>query len=398
MRTPDITSPIRIAVVVGTRPEAIKLMPVLRELARRGPAVAVSIISTSQHTDLLAPLLAALRIDVAHHLAIDRASGSLDQLLGGLLCALDPVLDAIRPDAIVVQGDTTSALAGALAGFHRRLEVVHVEAGMRSGNPASPFPEEVNRRLITTLASRHMAATNRNVAALMAEGVAPDRIQCTGNTVVDAVRLMLEECPPSAELSTLLRRTAGRRLIVLTTHRRENFGDVMVGHLGALGAFVDAHEDVVVVFPVHPNPAVQAAIATAFRMPLRVQFVAPMLYPDFLHLLGASWLIVSDSGGIQEEAVTLGKPIIVLRDTTERPEVLETGLGHLAGHDPGMLASLLNRHYTQLGLPRVQRKGRNPFGDGFASQRIVDSIVQIFGGVTAAPTEKPSHEQAAHHI
>jgi len=375
----SLSGPIRVAIVFGTRPEAIKLMPLLREFGRRAQAFRSSVIATSQHTDLLAPLLSTLRIGVDHHLPVQRSGQSLDQLLGKLLCALDPVLDAVKPDVIVVQGDTTSALAGALAGFHRRIEVVHVEAGLRSGDPDSPFPEEVNRRLITTLATRHMAATERNVQALLREGVSGERIVCAGNTVVDAAHLMLDECAPSADLSAVLEAAAGRRLLVLTTHRRENFGATMVGHLAALGKFVDENKDVVVVFPVHPNPAVKAAVAMAFREPDRVRFVPPMIYPDFLHLLNQAWLIVSDSGGIQEEAVTLSKPIIVLRDTTERPEVLESGFGQLAGRDPKTLSELLQRFHAQQALPSLRRPTmRNPFGDGHAARRIVDAMEQVF--------------------
>lgn len=372
------SQPVRVAVVLGTRPEAIKLMPLLRELARRSPALKPVLIATSQHTDLLTPLFHVLGMKVDHQLDVQRTGQSLDQLLGALLCALDPVLDRVRPDVIVVQGDTTSALAGALAGFHRRLEVVHVEAGLRSGNPASPFPEEVNRRLITTLATRHMAATKRNVTALLDERVPPDRIVLAGNTVVDAARIMLAECPPSAALAAMLDQARDRRLIVLTTHRRENFGPTMAGHLSALGKFVDGHEDLCVVFPVHPNPAVRTAIAEVFESPDRVRFVPPMLYPDFLHLLRAAWLIVSDSGGIQEEAVTLGKPIIVLRDTTERPEVLECGLGQLAGHDAKRLSQMLAGFYAGRRGPMASEAGQNPFGDGHAAARIADAIEAIF--------------------
>jgi UDP-N-acetylglucosamine 2-epimerase (non-hydrolysing) len=372
----------RVAVILGTRPEAIKLMPLLREFARRGLSLNCHVICTSQHTDLLEPLLVDFDLKVDDYLGVLREGKSLDHLLGSLLISLNPLLERISPDVVVVQGDTTSALAGALAGFHRRCEVVHVEAGLRSGNRGSPFPEEVNRRLISTLATLHMAATERNVLALLGEGVSREQIVCVGNTVVDAVRLILAERQPSRDVVALLRKVESRRLIVLTTHRRENFGDTMVGHLAALGKFALERRDVTIVFPIHPNPEVRKACARAFDASDRIWIVPPMIYPDFLHLLNAAHLIVSDSGGIQEEAVTLGKPIIVLRDTTERPEVLESGLGRLAGRDPASLSALLQNWYASSTGPKVRTIIANPFGDGHAASRIADVIENIF----AAPS------------
>lgn len=379
--------PTRVAAVFGTRPEAIKLMPLFREFARRAPLIEGYVVSTSQHTDLLEPLVVDFGFRVDHHLGVFRHGQTLNQLLGTLLIALDPVLDRIGPDVIVVQGDTTSALAGALAGFHRRCSVVHVEAGLRSGDRGSPFPEEVNRRLISTLASHHMAATDRNVQALQAEGILLGQIVCTGNTIVDATRLILCERQPSNGLATLLQEVEGRRLIVLTTHRRENFGETMVGHLAALGQFVREHPDLTVVFPIHPNPEVRKACSQAFDGSDRIRIVPPMIYPDFLHLLNATDLIVSDSGGIQEEAVTLGKPIIVLRDTTERPEVLETGLGRLAGHNPAVLIALLDEWYASPAGLASKKATVNPFGDGHAAYRIADVIEAI-----AQPVTLPGNE------
>jgi UDP-N-acetylglucosamine 2-epimerase (non-hydrolysing) len=275
---------------------------------------------------------------------------------------------------LLVQGDTTTALAGAIAGFHRGVPVGHVEAGLRSGDELSPFPEEMNRRLVTRLARYHFAATARNVATLEAEGVPGERIVLTGNPVVDSLRDIQAQHRPSPRLLETLASLGDARIIALTTHRRESFGGVMEAHLRVLRRFVERHRGIVVVFPVHPNPAVRAAVDATLVGAARVVLLEPLEYPDFIHLLSRAWLIVSDSGGVQEEAPTLGKPVLVLRENTERPEVLDCGVGRLVGTSARRLEELLEDALRDATWFDRVRAARNPFGAGDSGTRIAAAI------------------------
>lgn len=360
-------------------------MPVVHELKSRPAAFDTLCVATSQHVHLVDPLLAYFSLRPDYRLDVLSPDQSLDGLLGRLMAALDPVMDDLGPDIVMVQGDTTSALAGALSGFHRKVPVVHIEAGLRSGDTLSPFPEEMNRRLISRLATLHMAATAGNVATLVAEGVARDRIVLTGNPVVDALRMVLVSSEPSPTLRSLLAGLEGRRIIVLTAHRRENLGATLRGILGTVRDFVARHEDVALVFPVHPNPGVRAACERILASGPRLRLIEPMIYPDFLHLMSRAWLIASDSGGIQEEAPTLGKPVLILRDTTERPEVIACGCGKLAGTDPARLARLLEEAHANDAWARAVTVMANPFGAGDAAPRIVAALEAEYAARGPAP-------------
>lgn len=364
--------------VFGTRPEAIKVAPVLRELQLRGRVRSVNVV-TSQHTDLLRPFLNLFEIHTDHDLQAMQPGQPLNQLLARLMAALDPVLADEAPDLVMVQGDTTSALAGALAAFHRRIPLAHIEAGLRSKNPLSPFPEEMNRRLISQLASYHFAATPHNVRSLRAEGVAEASIILTGNPVIDAVRWILHEAPPSAALRQLVDELKHLRLVVLTTHRRENFGAVMRDHLVTLRRFIDSHADTALIFPVHANPAVREVAYDVLDGNPRIRLIAPLDYPDFLHLMNHAWLIASDSGGVQEEVPTLGKPLLVLRENTERPEAIECGAARLVGHSGERLWTMLEEASREDSWMQRVKRVENPFGRGDSGVRIVDAIERIFG-------------------
>jgi len=366
-----------ILTLFGTRPEVIKLAPVIRALEARPDRWRTRNVSSSQHTDLLYPFIERLAVRIDRDLAVMRPGQAPNEILVRVLAALEPVLVAEQPDLLLVQGDTTTALAGALAAFHRGIPVGHVEAGLRSGDVTSPFPEEMNRRLITRLARYHFAATSENVDTLKAEGVADDCIVLTGNTVVDSLHQIRAGHEPSARLRGVLARVEGRRLVALTTHRRESFGDVMEGHLHALRRFVGRHEDLALVFPVHPNPAVRAAAQAALSGAPRVLLLEPLDYPDFIHLLSRAWLIVSDSGGVQEEAPTLGKPLLVLRENTERPEVLDCGVGRLVGNAPARLEALLEEALADAEWFRRARDAPNPFGAGDSGARIAAAIERL---------------------
>lgn len=359
--------------VFGTRPEAVKLAPVLRQIDLFPDEFRSVVVSSGQHTDLLAPFIRLFGLQIDHDLSTMRPGQPLNHLAARVLSEFDGVLERERPDVVLVQGDTTTAVAAAWASFHRGVPVGHVEAGLRTDDPLTPFPEETNRRLITRLARYHFAATTRNRQALLDEGVPNEQIFLTGNPVVDALQYMGTVLPASNRVEQLLERTRGLRLIALTTHRRESFGPTLSGNLRVLRDFVDAHGDLGMIFPVHPNPAVREAAKQLMDHP-RIHLTDPLDYGDFISLLNASWLIVSDSGGVQEEAPTLGKPLIVLREKTERPEAVESGVARLAG-TPERLAVALDEAITQR---RVVNPIDNPFGRGDAGQRIVQSLRKAF--------------------
>jgi UDP-N-acetylglucosamine 2-epimerase (non-hydrolysing) len=364
----------RVLTLFGTRPEVIKLAPVLGELERRPDRFRTSNVASSQHVELLHPFARHFGIRIDRDLEVMREAQAPADVASRVLTALDPVLASERPDLVLVQGDTTTAMAGALAAFFRGIAVGHVEAGLRTGDPTSPFPEEMNRTLITRLARYHFAATDHNVATLVAEGIPRDRIALTGNPVVDALQAALAEDAAAPEFRERIAALADTRLVVLTTHRRESFGDVMTGNLKVLRQFVEEHADVALAFPVHPNPNVAEPTRAVLGGVPRVHLLEPLAYAEFVHLLSRAWLIVSDSGGVQEEAPTLGKALLVLRENTERPEAIEAGVARLVGGEPERLAAMLaDVHADDAWIQRV-REIANPFGRGDAGARIADAI------------------------
>jgi UDP-N-acetylglucosamine 2-epimerase (non-hydrolysing) len=368
----------KILVAFGTRPEIIKLAPVIRQLDFRPDRFETHTVCTGQHTDLLAPLVKIFQVKIDRALEVMRPGQPLNALFGRILQEFDPVLEETQPAVVMVQGDTTTAAACALAAFHRRIPVAHVEAGLRTADPHNPFPEETNRRLITRLAAYHFSATEHNRAALLAEGVADESISVVGNPVVDALGMIGTQGVRSARLQEILSATAGTRRIAMTTHRRESFGETLCGNLHAIRAFVADHDDVTLVFPVHPNPNVRATVQSILAGQPRVHLVEPLDYPDFIGLLQESSLIVSDSGGIQEEAPTLRKPVLVLRQNTERPEAVTAGYARLAP-TPADLARLLaqwDRHGSTTDSGVSLHHAANPFGEGDAGQRIADALAQ----------------------
>ena len=367
-----------ILTLFGTRPEIIKLSPVIRALEVR-PFWRNINVSSSQHTDLLRPFARQLEIRIDHDLDVMTAGQIPADVLGKVVMGMGRLLAAERPDIVLVQGDTTTAIAGALAAFYARVPVGHVEAGLRTGDLFSPFPEEANRRLIGRIADIHFAATEQNVGTLAAEGVPAGRIVLTGNPVVDAVTHILATSSPGAELTRIFDGLEGQRILVLTTHRRENFGEVMTLHLRAIRRVVERHPDLAVVFPVHPNPAVRAVTGREFAGADRIHCVEPMGYSDFVHLLSNAWLIASDSGGVQEEAPSLGKPVLILRDTTERPEVIDCGIGRLVGHSGERLEAMLEEAIADDSWIRAAETARNPFGSGDAGERIARALESVLG-------------------
>ena len=367
----------KVLTLFGTRPEVIKLAPVVWQLEARPDLFSTVNVTSAQHTDLLYPLTKLLDVRIDHDLRVMQPHQSPSAVCARVLSALDPVLADERPDVVLVQGDTSTALAGALAAFHRQIPVGHVEAGLRSGDAVSPFPEEMNRRLVTRLATWHFAATPRNRETLLAEGVTHERIFLTGNPVVDALRSILDQARPDAVTRGALEATAGLRRIVLTTHRRESFGARLAENLRTLRRFVERHEDVAVIFPVHPNPAVTEPARALMGGHPRIHLLPPLDYDEFVALLAEAWLIVSDSGGVQEEAPSLGKPLLILRDNTERPEAVEAGVARLVPGGPGRLARALRDAYRDDGWHARVATGQNPFGRGDSGARIVHALGRV---------------------
>ncbi|MBC7930838.1 MAG: UDP-N-acetylglucosamine 2-epimerase (non-hydrolyzing) [Rubrivivax sp.] len=377
----------KILTIFGTRPEVIKLAPVISSLDSAGKLFQTVNVTSSQHADLLYPLARLLGVRLDYDLQVMTHDQTPNIVCSRVLAALDDILNRERPDLILVQGDTTTALAGALAGFHQRIPVGHVEAGLRSYEPRDPYPEEMNRRLMTSLASYHFAATPHNRETLLAEGVALESIFVTGNPVVDSLKAILRRLEVTAETAKLLEASAGLRRIVLTTHRRESFGAVMSENLKAIRRFVEAHNDVALICPVHPNPAVERAVESTLAGHPRIHLTRPLSYDQFVAVLSQAWLIVSDSGGVQEEAPTLGKPLLILRRNTERPEAVASNVARLVGGDPERLAAMLEEAYQPGSWAESVKKIRNPFGRGDSGRRIARVVAQALGASASVPAK-----------
>ena len=366
--------------VFGTRPEAIKLFPVVRALQAAGGIDTVTCV-TAQHRGLLDQVLAIAGLTPDIDLDIMEPGQLLDRLTARLLTGLGEVMDRVRPDRVVVQGDTATAMVGALAAYYRKIPVAHVEAGLRSGDIYQPWPEEVNRRIVAPIADLHFAPTDTAAAALARENVTAG-VHVTGNTVIDALhwtRARIAAMPSLAgNLAPLAARFAGRRIVLVTTHRRENFGDGMAAIARAI-ARIAARDDVAVIFPMHPNPNVGAVMDEWLGTPDNVARIAPLDYPHFIRALELCDLALTDSGGVQEEAPALGKPVLVMRDTTERPEGVTAGTARLIGTDEDRIVSEVFTLLDDKAAYSAMARAHNPFGDGQASTRIARIIADDFG-------------------
>ena len=355
--------------VFGTRPEAIKLCPLIRELRSR-EEFAVRICVTAQHRAMLDQVLDAFEITPDYDLNVMRPHQTLSSLTSRILEALEGVLAEVAPSMVIVQGDTTTTLAAALAAFYHRIPSAHVEAGLRTGDPGHPFPEEMNRVLTGRLAQLHFAPTSRAAANLVAEGVPQSRIHVTGNTGIDAVLYVRDALEagtlPAAEWSCL---DPTRRLIVVTGHRRENFGGAFAREMRALGRLA-ARPDVQLVYPVHRNPNVLGPAQELLGACANIHLIEPLAYVPFVDLLRRAYFIITDSGGIQEEAPSLGKPVLVMREKTERPEAVEAGTVKLVGTDEERIVAEATRLLDDPAEYARMTRVHNPYGDGQASRRI----------------------------
>ena len=363
--------------VFGTRPEAIKLAPVIRELQSRPQEFQVRIAVTAQHRQMLDQVLAVFRLVPDYDLNVMQQGQTLTGLTARALSALEPVIAEANPDLVYVQGDTTTTLAGALAAFYARCAVAHVEAGLRTGDMAQPFPEELNRVLTGRLAAIHFAATEGARLNLLAEGVAGETIHVTGNTGIDAVmdvRARLERGELASTAWPFLE--GAKHLIVVTAHRRESFGAGFENICLALRTLA-MRDDVTIVYPVHRNPNVAGPVQKHLAGLRGIHLIDPLEYAPFVDLMRQATLILTDSGGIQEEAPSLGKPVIVMREKTERPEGVEAGTVRLAGTDPGRIVAEVLRLLDNPGLRQSMALVHNPYGDGMASGRIADASLQF---------------------
>jgi UDP-N-acetylglucosamine 2-epimerase (non-hydrolysing) len=360
----------RVVTILGTRPEVIKLAPVVAEL-RRNPTIESIVVSTGQHREMLDQMLDQFELATNIDLDVMRREQRLCDLTADLVRGLGEALAALRPDWALVQGDTSTAFCGALASFYEGVAVAHVEAGLRSGDDRAPFPEEANRRLVTRLASLHFCPTAQSAANLLYEGVPEEQVFVTGNTVIDALQWAVRR---ARLLTPVVPRKRPRR-ILLTLHRRESHGEAMRGVCVAVRALA-RRADTEVVFPVHPSPAVQDVVLPELAGVDGVHLCDPLSYLSLVQVLDSCDIVLTDSGGLQEEGPALGKPVLVLRDTTERPEAVEAGVARLVGTKPGAIvnaaAALLDNPVAYDAMAHPE----NPFGDGHARFHIVRALME----------------------
>lgn len=354
----------KVLFVFGTRPEAIKMAPVILELKRFKSLFKTLVVVTAQHRQMLDRVLKVFGIKPDYDLGVMRENQSLTDVTVRVLRRLEPVLKKEKPDVVMVQGDATSAFAAALAAYYQKIPIGHIEAGLRTNDKYAPFPEEANRRFITTIADYHFAPTEWARQNLLQEGVDPCRVYVTGNTVIDALYWIRKKQKHRSQ------QESSWRVLLLTLHRRESFGKPLMAICRAILLLVERNPDIEVVYPVHPNPNVQMPVKTILGKRERIRLVAPMDYPDLVRVMEQAYLVMTDSGGITEEAPALGKPVLILRDKTERPEAVKAGVARLVGTDPKRVVAETERLLrSRVAYRRMQGKG-SPYGDGRAAQRI----------------------------
>jgi len=369
----------KILLVFGTRPEAIKMAPVY-EMLKDAPEMDVRVAVTAQHREMLDQVLRLFEIEPDYDLNIMKPGQGLTEVTAAVLAGLKPVLEDFSPDLVLVHGDTTTTLSATLAAYYQQIPVGHVEAGLRTGNIYSPWPEEVNRKVTSTIASLHFAPTEKSAENLTAEGVAPQMVFITGNTVIDALIDVVERLENDAQKSAEFDSEFGidpiKRLILVTGHRRESFGGGFERICAALAAIAE-REDVQVIYPVHLNPNVKGPVEDSLGALERVRLIPPQDYLPFVHLMRRADIILTDSGGIQEEAPSLGKPVLVMRDTTERPEAVDAGTVKLVGTDANLIVREASRLLDNDTAYEVMSLAHNPYGDGRAAQRIHDAVIDF---------------------
>mgnify|MGYP001602917403 CR=1 FL=1 len=369
----------KVAVIFGTRPDTIKLAPIIIELKKEHKQFHVVTIATAQHRQMLDQVLDVFRIKPDHDLHIMQPRQTLATITKNTIEALDNVLVDEKPDMVLVQGDTTTTFVGSLAAFYRHIPVGHVEAGLRTNNKAQPFPEEINRRLTSCIADLHFAPTDTAKKALLREHIDPKSVFVTGNSVIDALKISVKKKYKfSREVLNKLA-LQDKRLLLVTMHRRENWGEPMRGAARAMKRLAKLYPDCEVVFPVHLNPIVRDVVYPVLGNLPNVHLIEPLDYSDFVNIMAKSYLIVTDSGGVQEEGPSLGKPVLVLREVTERPEAIAYGTAKLVGLDEERIFRTARKLMEDPRAYNVMATATNPYGDGFAARRTVGVIKKYFG-------------------
>ena len=367
----------KIMFVFGTRPEAIKMAPLVKAM-EKAEDLEPLVVVTAQHREMLDQVLELFDVHPSYDLNLMKPQQTLTDITAGVLRGIERIVIKEKPDIVLVHGDTTTTFAGALASFYQQVPVGHVEAGLRSGNMYSPFPEEANRKLTGAMATVHFAPTPQARANLLHEGVNPDAIYTTGNTVIDALMMTVkQDYVFDDELSRML--AAPGRKVLLTTHRRENLGQPMVQIFRAIRQLHERFTDVNFYFPMHKNPRVRALAKEALEELERVHLFEPLDYAPFANLVGRMDLVLTDSGGLQEEAPALGKPVLVLRDTTERPEAVDAGTVKLVGSDTQLIVDTVATLFTDADAYAEMEHAVNPYGDGHACARIIAALRYYFG-------------------
>jgi len=367
---------VKVVTIFGTRPEVIKLAPVIMELKRRPDRFIVRVCATAQHRQMLDQALSVFNIAVDEDLDIMTPGQTLAEVTSRAVERLDRVMDRERPDVVLVQGDTTTAFSGALAAYYHQVKVGHVEAGLRTGNKYAPFPEELNRRLIGQLTDFHFAPTQRAQQALLGEGFPDSSIYVTGNTVIDALlwvrELVRHRQPPLPD--GLVNWLEGYQMVLVTGHRRESFGEGFENICRAIRQVADLFPDVAFVYPVHLNPNVREPVNRILGGHERICLIDPLPYEPFVWLMDRATVVLTDSGGIQEEAPSLDKPVLVMREVTERPEGIQAGVARLVGVNQASIASGLIELLSNPRIRQAMTTAQNPYGDGKSSQRIADIL------------------------
>lgn len=363
--------------IFGTRPEAIKLIPLVFEL-RKHKDVEVILCSTGQHREMLDQVLSFFNVTIDHSLNVMAPNQSLADLTAACIKGVEGVVKKVQPDLIFVQGDTTTAFAGGLVGFYNKTRVAHIEAGLRSFNRFSPFPEEVNRKMISSFADFHFCPTENSKEILIGEGYL-ENTYVVGNTVIDALFLTLERIKQNQGHNTSLEKQfsfldPSKKLVLVTCHRRENFGDPLIQIVEAISELSGQYPDTEFLIPVHHNPNVKDVMYQYFNNRKRIHLCAPLDYPSLIWIMSNSFVVLTDSGGIQEEAPSLGKPVLVLRNNTERPEGVEAGNAKLVGSDKDRIMESFSKLYNCKNEYLAMTEKQNPYGDGKAAEKIVDIL------------------------
>ena len=378
---------IKIAIIFGTRPETIKMFPVISEIKKYPHLIDYRVIVSGQHREMLDQMLEIFQINSDYDLDIMEQGQSLSNITNNSLLGIEKILIKEKPSMVLVQGDTTTTFTGALAAFYQKIKIGHIEAGLRTNNKYYPFPEEVNRHLTSVLTDLHFTPTRQSCNNLLSEGIKREDIFISGNTVIDSLLLMIKENHIFREPLLKDKKIFEKKIILVTMHRRENWGEPLKEVCQAINKIIDKHIDISVIFPLHKNPEIRRNVKEILENKKDILLLDALDYDDMVNLMSRSYLILTDSGGIQEESPSLGKPVLVLRDETERPEAVEAGVAKLVGTDKERVYNEVETLLNSRDKYMEMSKSINPYGDGKASERIVKKILYYFNLIEKAPDE-----------